>query len=775
MIKRRDFLLLALKTFILSTSLPLRPGAEPVFSGKAGSSKEKQEFLDILLNSSFPFPYDENYFECAERIYNPRPIAGGQRWRVNLNLVIKAGRTLDLKILLSQNLDGLSQSSRVIELSGVSDIVDLELEGEEAPSFYYQVLYREGKNSWKSLSPKRVKLPLVNLEKGEKIKAIFIGDDHTFDDADYEIAEEFRVIKLNGDFMAEFMRGLAFNTGWQPQKPLGALKNSFYLAQAIRYILANEDPDFIILMGDTTGLGATHKWPGFGLSGENLRDSDYYWLAKLFWLRMRKLYSALTPSIPIFIVLGNHDGETQWNPMAKWGAYWREKLFAQPRATTYAEGGHPEGKYYAFTWGADKNNRGGVLFIALNTTAFTGPSFPVKIDQWSLGEEQRLWLENVLKEAEKHWIFLCSHHVLGGWPAGPEETRRDIAYGRGPLFTADDYKEYGQPEKIEQVWITQKAMDNGVRAFLYGHDHIFYSKRIGFGLNNLDLYGLCVGSTKYVGEKMWWGGSLWQKHYGSWNRTPPDFIGPSGITRATIGAEEAKFEYIVTGKTAHSNLPANAYSGQVLKAVIISNPPPKLDFRPESLSLQCVEADPKPEEKFLFIKNAGSGRLGFRLRSKVPWLKINPLDGESWGKEKAIKVSPDSFLVEEGKYEAVIEIECPQIGQDCGQVKINLVVEPAPLYPPLSLTGKKRTKKAGESKEVYVVLSWQANPLNRKIEGYRIYYYDSKHGWVSLGEVSKNKNNFNLQKIPSEFPLKFGVCSFDRKNRESEKAQITIR
>jgi len=50
-----------------------------------------------------------------------------------------------------------------------------------------------------------------------------------------------------------------------------------------------------------------------------------------------------------------------------------------------------------------------------------------------------------------------------------------------------------------------------------------------------------------------------------------------------------------------------------------------------------------------------------------------------------------------------------------------------------------------------------------------------KHGWVSLGEVSKNKNNFSLQKIPSELPLKFGVCSFDRKNRESEKAQITIR
>lgn len=590
----------------------------PILSQQVDSSSDKEKIIDILINSGFPFPYDENYFECAERIYNLRPTADRKKWQANLNLVIKSGRSINLKILMSQTLEGLAQSNRVIELSSVSDIVDLNLEGEEDRRFYYHVLYREGKESWKSLAPKSFKLPFVDLEKGESIKVIFISDDHTFDDADYEVPEQFKGSKLSGEFMPEFMRGLVRNANWQPRESLNALKNSFYLAQAIRFILINEDPDLIILMGDSTGLGAFHKWPGFGLPSLNfLSDSDCFGLARLFWLRMRRLYSALTPFIPVFIVLGNHDGEAQWSVTSKWSAFWRQNLFALPRDTTYPEGGHPEGKYYAFSWGADKNNRGGVLFINLNTTAFSGSSFPTKIEDWSLGQEQRLWLEKTFKESEKHWVFIWAHHVLGGWPAGPDETRKDIAYGRGPLFTAEDYREYAIPEKVEQVWITQKAMENGARAFIYGHDHIFYSKKIGHGLNGLEMQAICCGSTKYIGEKSWWGGPLWQKHYGSWSRVPPDFWGPSGITRAIIKANEARFEYIMTGWTPYSNHPADSNPGKVLRATVLSNPPAKLSFYPETLNFRCIEGDDNPEEKILIIKNVGSGRLEFKLKTEA--------------------------------------------------------------------------------------------------------------------------------------------------------------
>ncbi len=282
MIRRRDFLHWALKSFIFSSTLTTRLGASPFFFPEIKSSPEREKILDVLINSGLPFPYDENYFECAERIYNLRPLDGGRKWQANLNLIIKSGRIVDLKILKSQTLEGLAQSNRVIELTGVSDVVDLILEGEEDRRAYYQVLYREGKENWKSLAPKSFKLPFVDLEKGGSIKVIFIGDDHTFDDADYVVSEEFKERKFTGEFMAEFMRGLVSNAVWQPRSPLKSLKNSFYLAQAIRYLLFNEEPDFIFLMGDTTGLGATHKWLGFGLSPSSLlSESDCNWLARL--------------------------------------------------------------------------------------------------------------------------------------------------------------------------------------------------------------------------------------------------------------------------------------------------------------------------------------------------------------------------------------------------------------------------------------------------------------------------------------------------------------
>ncbi len=473
MLKRRDFLRLGTIGLFLA-----RSGTRNLFSFSpsfpSGEESNGSLLREQLLSDEFPFPYDAQFFECAERIAQIRPEKGGETWKANLNLILKEGKSLDIKVLVSESLEGLSQSKTVLAFTGVKGILDVELQAREMRRVYYQVLYREDKDKWHSLSPKSFKLPNVSLEKGEAIKVIFIGDDHTFYDADYEVPTSYSYLRLTGEYINEFLRGLRKNPAYKPASYLKVLKNGYYLAQAIYYIMANEDPDLIILLGDTTGIGADYKWAKLGLPTTNLTPVKYEWIARVLWLRMRKMYSALTPHVPIFIVLGNHDGEEQWNAAAPFATYWRNKFFGQPDATTYPEGGHPEGKYYAFSWGADKNNRGGVLFAVLNTTAFTGPSYPTRPDQWSLGKEQRSWLEKVLTQAEKDWVFLCAHHVLGGWPAGPEETRHDIAYGRGPLFDHEDYKEYIDPERVEQVWITQTAKENGVRGFIYGHDHIFF-------------------------------------------------------------------------------------------------------------------------------------------------------------------------------------------------------------------------------------------------------------------------------------------------------------
>ncbi|MCX7974098.1 MAG: metallophosphoesterase [Candidatus Aminicenantes bacterium] len=771
---RRDFLRLGLISLMGMGLSPEKFIAKMSSSWDGPDAQEKQKILSALLSDDFPFPYDDRYFECAERIYNVRQVVGSKKWKANLNLILKPGKSLDLKILVSNSLEGLEQSQNTLNLSGVKEVVDIELEGDEARRAYYQVLYREGKESWKALAPKSFKLPFVNFEKGESLSVIFIGDDHTFDDAD-EVPASLSGLKLSGDYVNEFIKNLKKNANWRPQNELRALKNGLYLALAFRYILFNEDPDMMFLMGDTTGIGSNYRWAALGLPTKNLKDSDYNAIAQIMWLRMRKIYSALSPSLPIYVVLGNHDGEEQWNAASSWATYWRRKYFALPEAMTYPEGGHPEGKYYAFSWGADKNNRGGVLFIVLNTTAFTGPAYPTRLDQWTLGQEQRLWFEKTIDQAEKDWIFLCAHHVLGGWPAGPEETERHIAYGRGPLFTLEDYKEYGDPNKIEQVWITKKALENGARAFIYAHDHIFFTRKLGLGLNGLDMNGLCVGSTKYEGEKGWWNGPLWQKHYGSYKRVPPDFWGPSGITRATIKAKEAKFDYLLTGWTAYSNIPENVYPVTILRSFLLSSPPPKLSFTPSSLSFRWVEDGPSPEEKVITIKNEGSGQLYFKLKTNSPWLKINPLEGESWGKEKAIKVGINTTSLEEGRYQGSIEIESPQVAQAYGKITVDLIVEPPPLYPPIGLHAVKRFKTVAGRVEFFIVLTWKDNFLNKKVKGYRVYMREPEGHWVFLVELPKQQKGFIIDKSAFDTPWVFGVSTVDQKNRESEKAIVILK
>jgi len=63
-------------------------------------------------------------------------------------------------------------------------------------------------------------------------------------------------------------------------------------------------------------FGAPYKWEGLGLkspaSGLSEQEVDNY--AKLFWLGMRRIFSALTPSIPIYLCQGNHDGESGYDP-----------------------------------------------------------------------------------------------------------------------------------------------------------------------------------------------------------------------------------------------------------------------------------------------------------------------------------------------------------------------------------------------------------------------------------------------------------------------------
>jgi hypothetical protein len=481
------------------------------------------------------------------------------------------------------------------------------------------------------------------------------------------------------------------------------------------------------------------------------------------------MYSIITPGIPMYIALGNHDGEPSWDGIRLKARDWRLKCFPLPDQTTYPEGGHPEGKYYAFSWGADIQNRGGAQFIILDSTGFTGAQRPVTPEGWTLGTEQRTWFEDVLKKKETDWSFALFHHVLGGWPANSDGTTQLLAYGRGPLFNAQDYVGYGDPAKMEQVMLTEIAKQYGLRAFIYGHDHIFYHKKIGVGLNKRDLHAVCVGSPKYVGEDVWWRGSFWTKHYGDAFKENPDFFGPVGITKMSIKKDGVTVKYIKTGTTTFTNIAGTTKVADVVSLETFSNPLPSLFVDKASLFFQSVEGEANPPAQSIKIQNTGARALFYDLKSSQSWLSANPVKGGSWGEVDEISVSANIQGMSEGTYSGVLSVDSPGAAGSPQVVSVSLRIAAPPIYAPLQFTAARKLNKSLLSVENIIIISWSANLKNRNIAKYRLYARDAAGIYAFLREFESGTLSAMIRKAQAS-PYYFALTAVDTKGREGEAA-----
>jgi 3',5'-cyclic AMP phosphodiesterase CpdA len=726
-----------------------------------------------LFNTDTPFPYDGRFFACAERIYNVRPAGGGEAGsKASLNLVLAPGKKLDIKILTAETQAGLSSTNDVSTFYGVEDILDAELSAGDIPRLYYQVLYREGSGSWLALFPKSVKLPTNALESGGEIKVLLIGDDHTFDDGDYTVPPEYKAAKLSGEYVNDILRGIRFNPGEPLRTSAESLRNGFCLAQSLRYIMASEDPDLVINLGDTTGIGAGYKWQGLGLPTVGLTDKDYDYISYVLWLRMRKMYSAITPHVPMYIAQGNHDGEEQWNPLRFRARYWRSRLFAMPDDKTYPEGGHPDGLYYAFSWGSDAAYRGGARFIVLHTTAFTGDAYPKTPEGWTLGEAQRQWFERTVKLGEKHWVFACQHHALGGWPAGSSEQDKSMAYGRGPLFTHHDYLPYADPDLVEQVKLTNLGSENGLRAILYGHDHIYFQKKLAEPSPNKEMLALCCGSTKYMGEAGWWKDPFWSANYGTSTGPAPNFWGPPGITRLTIGKDEASFDFLATALTWYSNHPPDAGIGTLLASRKLVNPPAAITVDSSELSFQAVEGRKSPPPQIIRIRNTGGGCLRYEVKADAPWVRVSDAEGESWGEWAEVKVSPRSKSLAEGSYSAGITVISNDLSRHSKELKVRLTVGPPAPYPPQDFRGSRTSGSSGSAADV--LLTWKPNPQNRNVRSYRLYTVGDAGNAALIAELSGRAFSFQFRDAGRAGALRFALAAVDNRMLEGQRAYAVV-
>jgi predicted phosphodiesterase len=332
-----------------------------------------------------------------------------------------------------------------------------------------------------------------------------------------------------GSFHTQRTRGAAFTFTLIADSHLDARTNP----EVLRGTLANakaDAPDFHLDLGDT-----------FMTEKHASRES-----ALQQYLAQRGYLGALCSSAPLFLALGNHDGENprgrgdDSDALAAWSCLTRKRLFPNPAPDGFFTGSataHPEAgllqNYYAWEWGD-------ALFVVLDPFWHTRETRGQR-DNWTrtLGADQYLWLTRTLEGSRAAFKFVFIHHLVGG----ADEQARGGAEA-APLYewggkNADGTEGFathrpGWPLPIHPLLVRSHAS-----VVFHGHDHLYARQ---------ELDGLVYQACPQPGDPR---GST--RSAAAYSYTSGVIIASSGHLRVDVSPQRSTVSYIRSdGSTAHS-------------------------------------------------------------------------------------------------------------------------------------------------------------------------------------------------------------------------------
>ena len=296
-----------------------------------------------------------------------------------------------------------------------------------------------------------------------------------------------------------------------------------------QHTLANaltDAPDFHIDLGDTFMAG----------KHENREAATKQYLSQRYY------FGALCESAPLFLVLGNHDGESprgrgdDTDSLAVWSNTMRKRYFPNPVPDNFYTGNatkHPEAgllqDYYAWKWG-------GALFVVLDPFWFAQKQRGRR-DNWkrTLGTEQYQWLKRTLEISSAQFKFIFIHHLVGGADdqgRGGAEAAPFFEWGGKNADGSDGFRE-NRPGWI--LPIHQILVQNHVSIVFHGHDHLFAKQ---------DLDGIVYQEVPQPGDPR--GKFERAAEYGYKTGT---ILGSSGYLRVAVSANQATTDYIRTDRS----------------------------------------------------------------------------------------------------------------------------------------------------------------------------------------------------------------------------------
>jgi hypothetical protein len=261
-------------------------------------------------------------------------------------------------------------------------------------------------------------------------------------------------------------RGAAFTFTVQSDSHLDFGTDPDVYSKSLANALA-AGPDFHFDLGDTF---MTDKRNDF-------HDALPQYLAQRYYLGL------IGRGAPVFLALGNHDGEeikrrgNGADAMAIWSNAMRKKYFLNPVPDGFYSGNpvpHPSAgmlqDYYAFEWGD-------ALFVVLDPYWFS-TSGGRDADNWgrTLGRPQYDWLKRTLETSPAPYKFLFLHNLVGGESRegrGGAEASQFFEWGGHELDGRDTFAAHRPGWGIP---IHDLLVRSGVSIVFHGHDH-FYDRQ----------------------------------------------------------------------------------------------------------------------------------------------------------------------------------------------------------------------------------------------------------------------------------------------------------
>ena len=337
-------------------------------------------------------------------------------------------------------------------------------------------------------------------------------------------------------FTTERASGESFSFTLQADSHLDAGTEPALYEKSLALVRAAQ-PDFHVDLGDTF---MTDKRADFHEARANYLAQRYY-------------FGRLGGAVPLFLALGNHDGESATrggggaDSMQVWSNQLRKSLFPNPRPDAFYSGNATPHRvagalenYYAWEWGD-------ALFVVLDPFWFSA-RVGRDGDVWgrTLGREQYEWLRGVLAGSRAKFKFVFLHHLVGG--VSSEGRGGDLAV---PLYEWGGHESDGRDTfaRHRPGWeapIHALLVRHGVTAVFHGHDHLFAHQVVdGVVYQEVPQPGHPRPNARNAAEYGYRSGTI---------------FGASGVLRVQVGSEQARVEFLRVDRDGDS--PAYSYTLQ---------------------------------------------------------------------------------------------------------------------------------------------------------------------------------------------------------------------